>query len=124
MNTSLQALLGLRLPVVQAPMAGSQGSALALAVTNAGGLGSLPAATLSPAQLRDELEVMHRGAQGPWNVNFFCHVPPSPDPVREQLECADMVHRPDVQRQAAPDEVGAEGGRKSEAKGSVHARDL
>ena len=85
MNTSLQALLGLRLPVIQAPMAGSQGSALALAVTNAGGLGSLPAATLSPAQLRDELEVMRREAQGPWNVNFFCHRPPESDPQREAL---------------------------------------
>lgn len=85
MNTSLQALLGLRLPVIQAPMAGSQGSALALAVTNAGGLGSLPAATLSPAQLRDELEVMRRAAQGPWNVNFFCHRPPESDPQREAV---------------------------------------
>lgn len=83
MNTSLQDLLGLRLPVIQAPMAGSQGSALALAVTNAGGLGSLPAATLSPAQLRDELELMRRQAQGPWNLNFFCHQPPPADAQRE-----------------------------------------
>ncbi|MDV7402636.1 nitronate monooxygenase, partial [Arthrospira platensis SPKY1] len=76
--------LGLRLPVVQAPMAGSQGSALALAVCEAGGLGSLPAATLTLDALRQELAVLSRQAQGPWNVNFFCHTPPPQDPVREQ----------------------------------------
>jgi nitronate monooxygenase len=63
-------------------MAGAQGSALALAVTNAGGLGSLPAATLSPVQLRAELEILRRDAQGPWNVNFFCHQPPPVDAQR------------------------------------------
>lgn len=83
MKTILQALPGLRLPVVQAPMAGSQDSALALAVTNAGGLGSLPAATLGPAQLRAELEVLRSESRGPWNVNFFCHQPPQPDAQRE-----------------------------------------
>ncbi len=82
-KSTLQDLLGLRLPVIQAPMAGSQDSALALAVTNAGGLGSLPAATLNPPQLRAELEVLHREAKGPWNVNFFCHQPPQADAQRE-----------------------------------------
>lgn len=82
-KSTLQDLLGLRLPVIQAPMAGSQDSALALAVTNAGGLGSLPAATLSPAQLRAELEVLRREAQGPWSVNFFCHQPPQANLQRE-----------------------------------------
>ena len=88
-KSTLQDLFGLssplRLPVIQAPMAGSQGSALALAVTNAGGLGSLPAATLTPDALRAELELMCREAQGPWNVNFFCHQPPQADAQREAL---------------------------------------
>jgi len=44
----LQQLLGIELPIIQAPMAGAQGSALAVAVSNAGGLGSLPCAMLSP----------------------------------------------------------------------------
>ncbi len=83
LKSTLQDLLGLRLPVIQAPMAGSQDSALALAVTNAGGLGSLPAATLSPAQLRAELELLRREAKGPWIVNFFSHQPPLPDARRE-----------------------------------------
>lgn len=39
----LQKLLRIEIPIIQAPMAGAQGSALAVAVSNAGGLGSLPA---------------------------------------------------------------------------------
>lgn len=76
-------LLGVRLPVIQAPMAGSQGSALALAVTAAGGLGSLPAATLTLDALRQELTVLRDQAKGPYNVNFFCHASPVTDLARE-----------------------------------------
>jgi len=45
---TLQRLLGIELPIIRAPMAGVQGSALAVAVSNAGGLGSLPCAMLAP----------------------------------------------------------------------------
>lgn len=76
-------LLGTRWPLIQAPMAGVQGSALARAVCQAGGLGSLPGAMLSPQALAEELAVLRDGARGPWNVNFFCHEPPLPDPARE-----------------------------------------
>ncbi len=64
-------------------MAGAQGSALALAVCAAGGLGSLPAAMLSPEALQAELRVLQAQAQGPWNVNFFCHTQPEPDAAAE-----------------------------------------
>jgi nitronate monooxygenase len=80
---TLQDLLGIRLPIIQAPMAGAQGSALAVAVTNAGGLGSLPCALLSLTALRDELATLRREARGPVNFNFFCHTPPVADDVRE-----------------------------------------
>jgi nitronate monooxygenase len=77
-------LLGTELPLIQAPMAGVQGSAMALAVSSAGALGSLPCAMLSLQALHDELEVLRAGSQGrPYNVNFFCHTPPPPDAVRE-----------------------------------------
>lgn len=76
-------LLGTRLPIVQAPMAGAQDSKLALAVCRAGGLGSIPAAMLGPDGLAAELRIMHEQAAGPWNVNFFCHTPPTPDAPRE-----------------------------------------
>jgi len=80
---TLQALLGIELPIIQAPMAGVQGSALAVAVSNAGGLGSLPAAMLSPEALRQELAAIQARTNRPYNVNFFCHVPPERDAERE-----------------------------------------
>ncbi|MCB2018856.1 MAG: nitronate monooxygenase, partial [Hydrogenophaga sp.] len=64
-------------------MAGSQGSALALAVCRAGGIGALPAAMLSPEALTAELQALSGGTDRPWNVNFFCHTPPGPDATRE-----------------------------------------
>jgi nitronate monooxygenase len=80
---SLQSLLGIELPIIQAPMAGVQGSAMAVAVSNAGGLGSLPCAMLSPQALSSELEALRAGTTRPYNVNFFCHTPPTPDAARE-----------------------------------------
>lgn len=75
--------LGIALPIVQAPMANSQGSALAIAVANAGGLGSLPCAPLTPGALRDELTTIARATSAPINVNFFCHTAPTPSAERE-----------------------------------------
>jgi nitronate monooxygenase len=83
MNLALTSLIPSRYPLLQAPMAGAQGSALALAVCAAGGVGGLPAAMLSPDALRTELQVLRAQAQGPWNVNFFCHAPPEPDTAAE-----------------------------------------
>ena len=80
---SFVARLGLRHPVIQAPMAGSQGSRLAIAVSEAGGLGSLPCAMLAPDAIRKELEAIQAGTRGPFNVNFFCHVPLAPSAERE-----------------------------------------
>src|SRR5262245_19508475 len=75
---TLRSLVGIDLPIIQAPMAGAQGSALAVAVSNAGGLGSLPGALLSPDVLRQELAAIQAQTAKPFNVNFFCHAPPSP----------------------------------------------
>ncbi|HDZ58311.1 MAG TPA: nitronate monooxygenase [Pseudomonas xinjiangensis] len=79
----LTTLLNISLPLIQAPMAGVQNSALALEVCRAGGLGSVPCAMLSPEALRSELEIMRDSAAGPWNVNFFCHTSPQQDEQRE-----------------------------------------
>jgi nitronate monooxygenase len=79
----LNRLLGTELPIIQAPMAGVQGSALAIAVSNAGGLGSLPAAMLSPEALLKELNAIKAQTSRPYNVNFFCHQQPTPDAARE-----------------------------------------
>ena len=80
---NLQELLGIELPIIQAPMAGVQGSALAVAVSNAGGLGSLPCAMFGRDALREELAAIDRQTAQPFNVNFFCHEPPAPSPERE-----------------------------------------
>jgi nitronate monooxygenase len=80
---NLSELLGIELPIIQAPMAGVQGSALAIAVSNAGGLGSLPCAMLAPETMRRELAAIRAQTAKPFNVNFFCHEQPAPDPERE-----------------------------------------
>ncbi|MGB1949415.1 MAG: NAD(P)H-dependent flavin oxidoreductase [Marinobacter sp.] len=81
---TLQTLLGIELPIIQAPMAGVQSSELALAVSNAGGLGSLPCAMLEPDALRAELATLAAGTSRPFNVNFFAHRSPQPDEARER----------------------------------------
>jgi nitronate monooxygenase len=80
---SLKQLLGIELPIIQAPMAGVQGSAMAVAVSNAGGLGSLPCAMLGFDALRQELAAIQAQTRHPYNVNFFCHAPPQVDATRE-----------------------------------------
>ena len=79
----LVAILGVELPVVQAPMAGAQGSALAVAVSAAGGLGSVPCAMLDADGVRAEVAAVRAGTDRPFNLNFFCHSPPAPDARRE-----------------------------------------
>jgi nitronate monooxygenase len=78
-----QRLLGVEFPIIQAPMAGVQGSALAVAVSNAGGLGSLPCAMLGVDEMRRELATFTSQSSRSLNVNFFCHTPPEPDADRD-----------------------------------------
>ena len=85
----------LRHPLIQAPMAGVQGADLAVAVSEAGGLGSLPGAMLGPEQLQAELESITRRTDKPYNVNFFCHRLPTVDDRREARwqECFSSYYR-------------------------------
>ena len=80
---TLHQLFGTALPLIQAPMAGVQGSALTIAVSNAGGLGSLPCAMLNAESLRRELAAITAQTDRPYNVNFFCHAPAVFDAARE-----------------------------------------
>src|SRR5271168_5091618 len=68
-----------RVPLVQAPMASAQGPELAIAVCQAGGLGSLPAAMLTPDRLREQIATVRKATSAPFNVNFFCHADPAPN---------------------------------------------
>ena len=76
-------LLGVRLPLIQAPMAGVQDAELALAVSAAGALGSLPCAMLGRDVLRQELQRIRAQAGAVVNINFFCHRPSAVDPQRD-----------------------------------------
>lgn len=72
-------LLGVELPIIQAPMAGAHGSDLTIAVCEVGALGSLPCAMLSPEQVRSEVARIRERTDAPFNLNFFCHTAPEPD---------------------------------------------
>ena len=82
-SRSFATRLGLEIPLIQAPMAGFQGAAMAAAVSGAGALGSLPGAAMTPQALRDAVGEMRRAGGLPVNLNFFCHASPQPDPARE-----------------------------------------
>ena len=71
-------------PILLAPMAGAMDVALAAAVANGGGLGSLPAAMLDASRLRDQVVAYRSAAPGKAvNLNFFSHTPPVPNNARE-----------------------------------------
>jgi nitronate monooxygenase len=82
-NRRLLDLLGIEVPIIQAPMAGSNGSAMVIAASKAGGLGSLPCAMLDADKMRAELGVIRQQTSKPISVNFFCHTPPEPNPVSD-----------------------------------------
>jgi nitronate monooxygenase len=72
-NRKLLELIGIDTPIIQAPMAGANGSEMAIAVSEAGALGSLPCAILNPDKARTEIAVIRQQTSKPLNVNFFCH---------------------------------------------------
>jgi len=76
-------LFGIEYPVLLAPMAGFGTPELAIAVAEAGGLGALACATLTPEQSRAALDRIRAATAKPINLNFFCHRPPEDDPERE-----------------------------------------
>ena len=73
-------------------MAGSQGSALAIAVSNAGGLGSLPCAMLAPDGIRKELHAIAAATSKPYNVNFFVSHDSRPRTARGKRPGASCSH--------------------------------
>ena len=83
--TRIMSMLGIDLPILQSPMAGIQGSAMAIAVSQAGGLGAVPCAMLAPDAIRAELTAIRNATSKPYNVNFFCHEQPSVDEAREKV---------------------------------------
>ncbi|MDD0845253.1 NAD(P)H-dependent flavin oxidoreductase [Pseudomonas sp. Gutcm_11s] len=82
--SSLCTLLGIQHPIIQAPMVGVSTPALAAAVSEAGGLGSLGLGASTPAQARELIAQTRALTDKPFNLNLFCHAPAHADAAREQ----------------------------------------
>lgn len=87
----IRTLLQVSLPVIQAPMAGSQNHVLAAAVSESGGLGSIPAGMLNAETLDAELTAIAALTRKPYNVNFFCHQTPTDDAARAEAWLATLA---------------------------------
>lgn len=75
--------LGVEVPIVQAPMAGVSTPALAAAVSNAGGLGSIGVGATDAAGARAAIADLRSRTDRAFNVNVFVHGPAKADPARE-----------------------------------------
>lgn len=69
-NRRLLELLKLEIPIIQAPMAGSDSVALARSVSSTGALGSLACALLSPDDVREAVRAIRHEMTRPFNLNF------------------------------------------------------
>lgn len=77
-GTRLTELLEIQRPIVLAPMAGGPATVeLAVAVSQAGGLGSLAGALLAPDELRASIRALRAATPRPFAVNLFAPLPPA-----------------------------------------------
>ena len=79
-NTLLSDLLGIEHPIIQAPMAGSTTVELVVAVSNAGGVGSMGYAETPIARIRQDAKQIRQLTDKPFNLNFFAHDTPDNKP--------------------------------------------
>src|SRR2546430_15419137 len=104
--------LGIRLPIVGAPMGGGPGTpALVAAVSEAGGLGSLAGGYLSPDRLRADIAAVRETTSKPFAVNLF--VPSPVNPSGEEIEAALAVlerYRLELEPPARPAAAGPPAG--------------
>lgn len=77
-------------PVIQAPMAGSDTPALVAAVSEAGGLGVIGAAYLSPQQIREAAAAVRATTTRPFGINLFAPLP-APEPPADANAALDAV---------------------------------
>lgn len=84
-NRRILDLLQIELPILQAPMAGATTPEMAIAVSQAGGLGSIPSAQYSVEQLKQALTQVRAATPRPINVNFFSHTMPPADPAAQMI---------------------------------------
>lgn len=105
MPVTLSELLGIEIPVIQAPMAGVQDWELAVAVTQAGGLGSIACGMLDAQQVCQQMAAFRERCAGPVNLNFFCHNLEPADPrilAQWQSRLAHYYEEFDLSRDSTP----------------------
>lgn len=100
-------LLQLEIPIIQAPMAGSDSVALSRSVSSVGALGSLACALLSPEGVREAASAIRHETTRPCNLNFFCHTMEAPDTAA--IERWKSFLRPHYERLGLDIEAVAEG---------------
>ncbi len=98
-------MLGIEIPIIQAPMAGVQNWQLAAAVSKAGGLGSIPCGMLSPEQVRTEIDHFIANCDRPYNLNFFCHSMPAVDEQALKNWQRELQHYYDSLAVSPPDKI-------------------
>ena len=98
-RNALTDLLGIELPIIQAPMASAATPELAAEVSNAGALGSLGFATSSIAAIGEQVEAFARRSNRGLNWNFFCH--PEPDRYRGEVGGDEEAPGADLRRTRA-----------------------
>jgi nitronate monooxygenase len=103
-STELTARVGVRYPIVQAPMAGSTSPELVAATSNAGGLGSLGGALLPPEDLRRAIGEIRRLTDRPFNVNLFAWSDPR-EPDAAAVEAVVAALAPYQARVGVPDDA-------------------
>lgn len=90
-STRLLDILEIEFPIIQAPMAGATTPEMVIAVSEAGGLGSLPSALFNEVELRAALDRVRAGTRRPINLNFFCHTNPADDDARQSAWLARLA---------------------------------
>ena len=75
MKTALCTRFGIEVPIIQAPMGGAVGPALAAAVSNAGGLGMLVLWRADPATMRKQIRETRALTAKPFGVNLNLEFP-------------------------------------------------
>lgn len=90
-SQDIRRLLGIRHPIVQAPMVGVSTPQLAAAVSNAGALGSIGLGASSAAQAQESIRATRALTAAPFNANLFCHRPALADAAREAAWLAHLA---------------------------------
>lgn len=82
-SSSLLSAIGISVPIIQAPMAGISSPAMAAAVSNSGGLGSLGVGAMNAGKAREAIHAFRQSSNGPLNINLFVHQPAHADEAKE-----------------------------------------